>query len=418
MREHPDVTAVADRDARVHRRLHARSLGCDARRFRCTALFPSTVLQHRITGRHGRHQHHAALLHQLEDFGRAIIAMVDGLHAGENRAAHAFRRRRVRHHVPTAHLRNLDDERHLGLRKARSRRAVRPPAVVGVDLDPVGAAPDLVAHDTRQLLRASSLLGALRHIHFRRKTTGSVHAAHHDRARGDHHPRPFDDALLHRLPEPHIGIASALGAEVTQRGEAGAQRALHVHRRTRHAQAQWLLQHLIVPRRLVVRMQQHVRMQVDHAGHQRHARQVDDHRVRWRLHARRHADGGDASVLHEHHGTDDRWGTRAIEHTRRPQQHRQRGRRGWLLRRDQRRHDAQRDRHANLRDATQRLLQQRDHRVQREAEVVEGAAVAAAAAVMPSRGQTLSDGFLSGNRQPGSNSTCSMRRPPKSSTAS
>jgi hypothetical protein len=80
----------------------------------------------------------------------------------------------------------------------------------------------------------------------------------HDRATGHDEARPSHDALLEGLTQSHVRVACALGAEVAQGGEAGLQRGAQVIHGARHAQRLRLSQHLVVPRRLVVRVQQDV----------------------------------------------------------------------------------------------------------------------------------------------------------------
>ena len=81
----------------------------------------------------------------------------------------------------------------------------------------------------------------------------------------DPHARTGNDALIDRLLEPDVGVAGALGAEIAHAREAGQQlRARMVHR-ARDAQRERLVEHLIVPRRLVVRMQQQMRVPFDQA---------------------------------------------------------------------------------------------------------------------------------------------------------
>jgi hypothetical protein len=61
-----------------------------------------------------------------------------------------------------------------------------------------------------------------------------------------------------------------------------------------------LLQHLIVPRRLVVRMEQEMRVQVDEARRQRSACKIDAHRIGRRIERGDRADRGDGAVAHAH----------------------------------------------------------------------------------------------------------------------
>ena len=100
----------------------------------------------------------------------------------------------------------------------------RPPAVVGVDLHPVGAVADLVAHDPHERA-VVGLFGALRHAPVERVASGAVTAGGDDGACGDQQPRAGHDALLDRLLQLDVGVAGALGAQVAQRREAGQQRS-------------------------------------------------------------------------------------------------------------------------------------------------------------------------------------------------
>ena len=104
---------------------------------------------------------------------------------------------------------------------------------------------------------------------------GAVGAAGDDRLGRDEQARAGDDALVDRLLEPDVGEARALGAEVALGGEAGLERSLGLDDGAGGAQRERLVQHLIVPQRLVVGVEEEVRMALDHAGHQGGAGQVD-----------------------------------------------------------------------------------------------------------------------------------------------
>ena len=127
-----------------------------------------------------------------------------------------------------------------------------------------------------------------------RRMLRPIAARRDDGARDDDHARAGDDALLDRLLEADVGVARALGAEVAHRREAGEQRVARVVRRAGDAERERLVQHLIVPRRLVVRMQQQVRVPLDEPGQQRRAGQVDRRRAGGCADVGRRADGGDA----------------------------------------------------------------------------------------------------------------------------
>ena len=91
---------------------------------------------------------------------------------------------------------------------------------------------------------------------------------------------PVDGAL-----HVDIGIAGAFGAEIAKRGEAGHERIVGVLHGFHGAESQRLFHYLVVPGRLVIRVQEQMPVPLDHAGHQRVARQIDH------LHA-----GGDRQV--------------------------------------------------------------------------------------------------------------------------
>jgi hypothetical protein len=144
------------------------------------------------------------------------------------------------------------------LRESRHRLAVRAPAIVRVKLDPVGAVLDLLAHDTRHIIGAARLLCALRNVVgvFGRETFRRILSDPHDGLRHHLHARAWYDSLIDRLLEPYVRVAGAFGAKVAHCGETRHQRGACMIHRARHAQRFGLVQHLVVPRGLVVRMQQ------------------------------------------------------------------------------------------------------------------------------------------------------------------
>ena len=92
--------------------------------------------------------------------------------------------------------------------------------------------------------------------------------------------------------------------------------------RARHAKRLGLAQHLVVPRRFVVRVQQDVRVRLDQPGHERCARQFD-HRRTGDRHVRSGANRLDAAAADQHCPA--RVQRIAVEHARRPQDVRVRG---------------------------------------------------------------------------------------------
>ena len=156
------------------------------------------------------------------------------------------------------------------------RARKRAPAVVAVELDPIGAVADLIAHHADQRVDAVGFLGALRDAPFERESLGGVSSGGDDGAGGGEQAGTGNDALIDGLFELHIGVAGALGAQVAHGGEAGHERGAQVVDGARGAQSEALMQDLVVPDGLVVSMQENVRMALDEAWHQGGARQLDD----------------------------------------------------------------------------------------------------------------------------------------------
>ena len=195
-------------------------------------------------------------------------------------------------------LGRLDDRSQLGLGVGRPGRLAAHRGV-GVDLDPVGAAADLVADDPDEVV-AVGLLDPLRDRQLGREALRPVAAGRGDRSGRDDHPGARDDPLLDRPLQPDVGITGALGPEVADRREARLQDRPEVDRRPRHPQRQRLLQDLIVPRRLVVGVQQDVRMGVDQARQQGRPRQIDRLRVGRGLDVSGRPDRRDPRAADEH----------------------------------------------------------------------------------------------------------------------
>ncbi len=134
---------------------------------------------------------------------------------------------------------------------------------------------DLIADDADQRVDAVGLLGALRDAHLGGEAARGVAAGGDDRARRHEHARSGHDTLVDRLLDADVSITRPLGAEVANRREAGPQRVACMVRGPAHPQRQRFLEHLVIPRRLVVRMQQHMRVRVDKPRQQRGAGQRD-----------------------------------------------------------------------------------------------------------------------------------------------
>src|SRR6185503_12020931 len=121
---------------------------------RILALLPAGVLRGGIAGGEGRAERHALVDHQLPDLGGAAVAVLDRLHAAENRAPHPLGGARVRRHVAAAARRDGDDRGDLLDAEGGPRLAVRAPAIVGVDLDQVRSVTDLAARHARHAFYA------------------------------------------------------------------------------------------------------------------------------------------------------------------------------------------------------------------------------------------------------------------------
>ena len=155
--------------------------------------------------------------------------------------------------------------------------AARPHAIIGIDLDPVRAVTRLMAHRAHDLVDAACFLGALRHAaigaEFGARRT--IAAGRHDRARGDHETRSRHDPFIDRALHGDVGIARAFRAQIAQQREAGIERRFRVANGQDGAIGLRLLQHLIVPQRLVVGMQEQMRMQIHQTRQQRQAGKID-----------------------------------------------------------------------------------------------------------------------------------------------
>src|SRR5262249_50731826 len=88
---------------------------------------------------------HTVLPHQFEDFGSAFSSMLDGVRAGQNRAAHPLGRIRMSSYEPTSAVCRFDCGAHLRLAESWTARLAGPPVIVGIQLDEVRAGTDLMS---------------------------------------------------------------------------------------------------------------------------------------------------------------------------------------------------------------------------------------------------------------------------------
>ena len=113
---------------------------------------------------------------------------------------------------------------------------------------------DLIANHAGNPLNAIRLLRTLRDADFRAKSLGTIRPGGHDGLGSHQEPRPRNDPLFHRLLQANIRVVRAFGAEIPQHRKAGVQCGLQVVHRPCRAQRQRFPEHLIIPRRLIVRV--------------------------------------------------------------------------------------------------------------------------------------------------------------------
>ena len=111
------------------------------------------------------------------------------------------------------------------------------------------------------------------------------------------------DDLRERIlsAQPHVRIRRTLTPEIAHRRDPGHQGRAGVIDAARHPQRQRLAQHLVVPRRLVVRVQQQVRMPFDQAWHHGRTGQRDAASSGRRGRGSRRTCRLDAIAAHHHH---------------------------------------------------------------------------------------------------------------------
>ena len=95
-------------------------------------------------------------------------------------------------------MRDPDGRRHFLLGKRWSRRLAWPPAIIGIELHPIGAFTNLLTRDADDFIHAARLLRALRQVEIGRKFR-TVTSRRHDRAGDDNHARSGHNSLLDRF---------------------------------------------------------------------------------------------------------------------------------------------------------------------------------------------------------------------------
>src|SRR5262249_17388858 len=147
------------------------------------------------------------------------LAVLERVDARAQRRVDAIPAVRVRGDLDAEAVRLVDDRGDLGGREvdAAADRAIwlaPVDAVVGVQLDPVGAVADLLAYRLARLLRPVDRLHADRHFELPVVAEQRIHAGRRERTRDDEHPRARHDAAIDRLLEIDIGVHRALGLEI------------------------------------------------------------------------------------------------------------------------------------------------------------------------------------------------------------
>ena len=276
MREHADVAAHAHGDARRQSRGEAGALLADRIGLRRTAG-PAPIMGDRVGGGEGGAEGGAALAHHPEHLRCALIAMFDRIDPRHDRAPHALGGRGMGGDDPARRMGDFNARAHLLHRKGRPRGLAGPPAIIRIEFDHVRPGADLPPHGSDQG-RAVRFLRA-EQGRFRVRRLGPVAPRRNQRPRRDQQARTWDDALLDRRLQPDIGIARAFGAEIAEGGEAGHQRRPRMGDGAGGAQRQRLAQHLIVPARLIIGVEEEMAVALDHPRHQGHAWQVEHPRA-------------------------------------------------------------------------------------------------------------------------------------------
>ena len=242
------------------------------------------------------------LLHQLEDRRSSTIAVLDCFDPRQNRTPHPFLGRCMCCNLPARRVGNVDDQIHLILREPWTCLTVGAIAVVCIDLDPVGAVLHLIANNPRDRVDPVSFLRSLRnHVSvFGGEPLRPVFTGGDDRLGDDIHSRARDDPLGDRHLETNVGIPGALSSEIANRGEPGHERGLCMVDRPGNAKRLGFVKHLVIPLSFIVRMEEEVRMCLDHTGHQGRVGQLYRRRVGGRADRAARPDRGDLRATHQH----------------------------------------------------------------------------------------------------------------------
>ncbi len=124
---------------------------------------------------------------------------------------------------------------------------------------------NLAAHHPGNLFCPAGLFGALQRLEGVVGPARPVAAGSHDGSGHGYEARARYDALIDGSFELHVEVAGALGAEISLRGNAGAEGRLCACHRAGHAQSHRLLEHLVIPESFIVGMEEQVGVPFDQA---------------------------------------------------------------------------------------------------------------------------------------------------------
>ena len=221
--------------------------------------------------------------------------MFDHLHPGSGGAAHGFGGVGMDGNLPPGIMGCGDRCGDLSLGIGGPAAFAGAPAIIAIKFYHVGPGADLAAHGAHQI-GAIGFFGTLRH---RPGVVLRCIAARRDKgAGGDDHAGAGNMAFIDGAFQPDIGIAGAFGAEIPHGGEARQQGGLGMHHGAGNTIGLAFLQHLIVPRHLVIGVKQQMAVAFDEAGQQGLAGQGDALGIGWggKIRPHRH----DAPIIDQH----------------------------------------------------------------------------------------------------------------------
>jgi len=173
--------------------------------------------------------------------------MFDGFHTGFDRPSHALLRSSVSNKRATAGFCDLPHAGQLLNREGGHRLAIGSPTIVCVDLDEIGAVPDLLPGLTDQVIHSVRSMRAQGLSDTRMKSLGPVAASGNDGWPGHKETRTRDHALVDGCFHTDIGIAGAFRSQVPKGREAGVQCHPGMLSRPDSPLCVGFLEHLIIP---------------------------------------------------------------------------------------------------------------------------------------------------------------------------